>query len=273
MITGADNQAAQAKRTAPRFTSTETRQDFAQAARFLLLLDETADTFTFQTFDDDKARRESRRKNGQHDPLARILHGSLEHCWRGLCRLNDQGAGVYVTVNETNGTGRTAAHIIRARAVFEEQDTPNKPPADYPLEPHIEVESSPGKFHRYWLADGLTLGEYTSIQAGIAERYQGDPSAADGINRVMRLPGFYHQKKPDSPHLVTITHESGGKPYSAEQIRVAFPAAAGSDNNTGNREKPKNGFEHSPVLNELARRSHFIGANPGGGWDILCPVA
>ena len=161
MTTGADNQATQTKRTAPPFTATETRQDHEQTARFLLLLDETAENFTFQTFDDDKTRRDARRKNGQGDPLARVIHGGLENCWRVLCRLNDQGAGVYVTVNETDGTGRTVDHITRARAVFEEQDTPNKPPATYPLEPHIEVESSPGKFHRYWLADGLTLEEYT----------------------------------------------------------------------------------------------------------------
>ena len=87
----------------------------------------------------------------------------------------------------------------------------------------------------------------------------------------MRLPGFFHQKNPAQPHLVTITHESGGQTYSAEQIRGAFPPAAGSGNSTGKKEKPKNGFDHSPVLKELDRRGHFIGANPGGGWDILCP--
>ena len=133
------------------------------------------------------------------------------------------------------------------------------------------MKVSPGKWHRYWLADGLTLEEYTGIQAGIAERYEGDPSAADGVNRVMRLPGFFHQKNPAQPHLVTITHESGGQTYSAERIREAFPPAAGSDTGAGKKEKPKNGFDHSPVLIELDRRGHFIGANPGGGWDILCP--
>ena len=87
----------------------------------------------------------------------------------------------------------------------------------------------------------------------------------------MRLPGFFHQKNPAQPHLVTITHESGGQTYSAEQIRGAFPPATGSGNSAGKKEKPKNGFDHSPVLKELDRRGHFIGANPGGGWDILCP--
>jgi hypothetical protein len=132
MTTGADYH-AQARRNGPPFTATETRQDYEQSERFLLLLDETAESFTFQTFTDCKVQRETSRKNGQGDPLARVLHGSLEHCWRGLCRLNDQGAGVYVTVNETDGNGRTADHITRVRAVFEEQDTANKPPADYPL--------------------------------------------------------------------------------------------------------------------------------------------
>ena len=175
------------------------------------------------------------------------------------------------------GTGRKAENITRARAVFEEQDTPNKPPATYPLEPHIEIESSPGKFHRYWLADGLGLDEYTGIQAAIAEATDGDPSAADGVNRVMRLPGFYHQKNPAHPHLVTITREGAGLPYSAEQIRAAFPPVVGTRTNSKGKagafprwDKPKTGIEHSEVLKALDERGHLIGENKkAGGWDIL----
>jgi hypothetical protein len=266
---GTATSAADAPVTPPPVTSTETRQNHDQAVRFLLLLDKYAERFTFQTFTDCKARRNNGRKNRQGDPLARVLQGTLEQHWCELCKLNNRGAGVYVTVNETDGNGRTADNIIRVRAVFEEQDTPNKPPATYPLEPNLVVESSPGKFHRYWFVDGLDLGEWEGIQAGIAERYQGDPSAAEGVNRVMRLPGFFHNKNPAAPHLVTITRESGGQPYAAEDIRAAFPPPPNTD--AGEKEKPKLGIEHSDILKELNRRGHLRGANPGGGWVILCP--
>ena len=132
MTPRSDFHAEQAKRTAPPYTATKTRQDYDQAARFLLLLDEIAESFTFQTFTDCKTKRDNGRKNGQGDTLARVIHDSLENCWPVLCRLNNQGAGIYVTVNETDGNGRTADHIIRVRAVFEEQDTANKPPAVLP---------------------------------------------------------------------------------------------------------------------------------------------
>jgi hypothetical protein len=52
-----------------------------EAERFLGALDPTAIQFTFQTFDDDKARREARtaeaakRKKKIPDPFAKILHG------------------------------------------------------------------------------------------------------------------------------------------------------------------------------------------------------
>ena len=109
--------------------------DFDQAARFLTLLDETASRFTFQTFDDNKARK------APH--LARVLHGTLEEHWQELCQFSAAGAGVFVTVNETNGKGRKVADIVRVRAVFQECDRPGTP--EPPLQPHIVVESSPGK--------------------------------------------------------------------------------------------------------------------------------
>jgi hypothetical protein len=37
-------------------------------------------------------------------------------------RLNAGGAGVYVTVNQTNGKGRKATDIVRVRALFVDLD-------------------------------------------------------------------------------------------------------------------------------------------------------
>lgn len=169
--------------------------DRFEAERFLKALDHSAAEFTFQTFDDDKAR-----KNPQ---LACVLHGTLDKHWDTLCRLNDKGAGVFVTINETDGNGRKKENIIRVRAIWQEDDGEGKP---LPIEPHIVVESSPGKYHRYILVDGCPLDAFRGFQERMVESYGSDPNAAD-ISRVLRLPGFFHQKDRANPHMVRMVEE------------------------------------------------------------------
>src|SRR4029453_7398428 len=80
------------------------------AERFLAALDPTATSYTFQTFDDDAGRRDQN--------LTRILHGTLAGRWDLLASLNRRGAGIFVTVNATDGKGRSAENITRVRALF-----------------------------------------------------------------------------------------------------------------------------------------------------------
>ena len=54
-------------------------QDRQEANSFLQMLDPDAKFFTFQTFDDDKDRKDTR--------LSRVLHGSLEEHWDELVDL------------------------------------------------------------------------------------------------------------------------------------------------------------------------------------------
>src|SRR5262245_15130445 len=113
--------------------------DRAMAERFLAALDPGATRFTFQTFDDSKDRMDRR--------MARILHGSIDEHIDALARLNAAGAGVFVTVNETNFQGRAAANVVRVRALFVDLDgapLPVSGPA-----PHIVVETSPRRWHVY----------------------------------------------------------------------------------------------------------------------------
>ena len=91
--------------------------DFAEARAFLTDLDPTATFFTFQTFDDVK---------GRHDgSLTRVLHGPLDDAMAAtLADLNARGAGVFVTVNATDGKGRTKENILRLRSTWHDQDNP-----------------------------------------------------------------------------------------------------------------------------------------------------
>jgi hypothetical protein len=70
--------------------------------------------FTFQTFPDVEAE-DGRR-------LVRVLHGSLNQHFETLTALNVAGAGIYATVNQTDGKGRRAENITHIRAQFADLD-------------------------------------------------------------------------------------------------------------------------------------------------------
>lgn len=189
--------------------------DPSQAARFLQTLDPAAKSWTFQTFDDNKERGSKQ--------LAHVFHGSFDQHAATLEQLNRQGAGIFVTVNETDGKGRKRENIQRVRAVFADFDgtpLPNK----LPRQPHLVVQSSPGRWHVYWRIDGLPLDQFAPVQTALANGLGSDPSVCD-LSRVMRLPGFLHQK--GEPCLVQL-HTTGAVPvpYPSEWFLLPTTAAA-----------------------------------------------
>jgi hypothetical protein len=189
--------------------------DKAEAARFLSLLDLGATYFTFQTFDDNQKR--------DNKKLARIIHGTLDECWDRLVALNDRGAGIFVTINETDGKGRTTENIERIRALFEDLDgAPLDPVMQSEYKPHIAVESSPKRFHTYQLATGVGLDQFEGFQKALAEKFSGDD--VHDLPRVMRLPGFIHRK--GEPFLTRIVHTSDHAPYTAGDFESITPAAS-----------------------------------------------
>ncbi|WP_288433863.1 DNA-primase RepB domain-containing protein, partial [uncultured Deinococcus sp.] len=148
---------------------------------------ETAPRVTVQTF---KEAPEAKRPD-----LIQILHFDAseyeEHLPR-LQELNRAGAGIFVTVNETNGTGRKAKDVQTCRTQMLDLDgTPL--PTEWAVEPSIVVESSPAKYHVYWLLRDGDLARFTDIQEKLAGQYGGDPAVKD-VARVMRLPGTAHLK-------------------------------------------------------------------------------
>jgi hypothetical protein len=66
--------------------------------------------------------------------------------FKELLQLSAQGAGIFITVNETDEQGRKKENITRVRAVFQEDDDGFD--GAFPLEPSIVVETSPGHTQR-----------------------------------------------------------------------------------------------------------------------------
>jgi RepB DNA-primase from phage plasmid len=189
------------------------RKDLTSAVNFVALVSEPHEhegLTTFQTFDDGPNKRKD---------LARILHGSLEQHLKTLQALNDNGAGIYVMVNAGDGKGRTRANVIRVRAVFADFDGVALPDT-WMLAPHIIVESSPGKFHVYWLVCGVSLEDFPIFQKALAKHFGSDTAVSD-VCRVMRLPGFYHRK--GEAVMVRLLEHKTHPRYSLAELLEAMP--------------------------------------------------
>ena len=104
---------------------------------FLELLDPTTRKFTFQTYTD----RKSKRPKGV-DPLARVRRGTLDDLASELSELQNQGAGVFVTINATHGKRRRLEDFDRVRAVWVDLDK-GLPERPWPLEPSLIVKTVP----------------------------------------------------------------------------------------------------------------------------------
>lgn len=171
---------------------------------------------TYQTFSD--------IKRADMFKLAKIIHdvdGMSIGTKKQLEALNKSGAGVYLTVNETDGKGRSAENIVKVRACFADLDgAPLHPVWNY--DPSLVVETSPEKYHVYWLTDDdFPIDGFTQVQEAIALTFNSDAKVKD-LPRVLRVPGFYHNK--GNPFLTRVIHHSNVK-YSFAKLVEMFPPA------------------------------------------------
>lgn len=154
---------------------------------------------TFQTFPD----RAEDKDSDKRWKLTRVEHGTLAKMTRSLEYLNSQGAGIYVTVNETDGKGRKAENIVRVRCVFADLDGAPLAPVMDDM-PDLVIESSPGKYHAYFKIADCPPAGFKQLQQAIAEKYSSDHKVCD-LPRVMRVPGFWHLK--GEPFMTRIVYK------------------------------------------------------------------
>lgn len=190
--------------------------DVDTARRFIDLMAE-GEAITLQTFSDRRGR----------GGLAAIRHGMFDDHAAELVTLNDRGAGVFWMVNHGDGQGRTAANVTGVRALFVDLDgDPLAPVLAAPIEPHAIVESSPGRWHAYWLVDGCPLDQFSRWQKAMAARFNGDASVHD-LPRVMRLPGFVHHK--GAPFVSRLVELKAMQPYGLDELVGSLQLSAHAD--------------------------------------------
>lgn len=155
-----------------------------QARAFLKHLDANTKQFQFRTFDD-KPKRGSLTLIGN-------FSGSIKEHEQELFQRNANDAGVFVVINEG---GHKDGSITRVRAVFADTDGSPLEPIIQALEPHCVICTSPGKWHVYWMVnEEFPLDQFKPVQKAIAEKFKTDHTV-NNLSRVMRLPGFLHNKK------------------------------------------------------------------------------
>jgi RecA-family ATPase len=204
------------------------------AHTFLQYLDPDIDKFTFQTFtDSDKLKKtyQINPRTGQViDPLAKVLHGSLDEHWASLVDASRLGAGVFVTVNKTTLCGRrNRENIVGVRVYFADCDAVPTEKIDsgisaLGLVPHIGVQSSRGRYHSYWCVSDAPLTGFAETQKKLSALLGSDPQVCD-LPRVMRIPGFPHQKDGSSGELVRLIHTHEGDNYRDVDFQIALTNA------------------------------------------------
>lgn len=250
-------------------------KNYEMALQYLRNLDPRATEFTFQTFDDDKNRKSK--------SLARIFHGTLEAHYKTLCELNGKGAGIYVTVQQTDLNGRKKENIKALRTLYFEYDGGNGfKPSKIPFPPSQIVRTSPpDKYHLYYILDELqpisdmSVDQFNSAMAYMIDKGS-DPNAKD-ISRVLRLPGFINNKYPEKP-LVTLDSGRCNKHKWAEMID-AFKAPelelsaedidffeSSSEEPSFPAAKSKEPFEHALIASALSA------IDPGCEYDIWLKI-
>lgn len=240
--------------------------DLSIAQQFLNALDPSG-VFSFQTFDDDDKRKS--------ETLARVLHGTLDYHAATLSALNQQGAGVFVMVNQGDLKGRKKANVYRVRALFVDLDgAPLEPVLRCGMPPHIVVDSSTDRHHAYWLVSDCGLQDFKPLQRALAARFGADPSVND-LPRVMRLPGFYHCK--GEPTLTTLRSIGNRVPYTVAQVNHGLASAAQSANAAalGGIHVPPGPDEPCPEGQRNTRLASLVGRwiVEGKSFDELIAIA
>jgi hypothetical protein len=176
---------------------------------------------TIQTFADSP---EDRADVTQRKRLARVLHGDLSdsHFRAKLQRLHNDGAGLFITVNRTDGLGRRTDNIVAVIAATIDADL-RKPGVAETCNAFIHrsglthsliIESSDGNFHYYILLTDCTLAEYEAVQRMLHTRAGTD--ALHDLARVLRLAGAWHRKgEPFQSRIIEVNDVT----YTVAELR------------------------------------------------------
>jgi hypothetical protein len=123
--------------------------DFEAAEKFLARLDPEAQSFEFQTID-------QAAPDAKVHTLPQAFFDSFDKpaTRDALAEFNQNGAGIFVAFNLTDGQGRAKRNVLAIRALVLDLDSaPLDPVLKCKLKPHVIVETSPDRWQALWLVE------------------------------------------------------------------------------------------------------------------------
>ncbi len=188
-----------------------------EARAYLEILDPTEQHHVFQTFLDVRWSEATGSR--------RVIGTFADHADQLVDLNRQERLGVFVTMGRTNLKGRRVKDMVEPRAVWCDLDKGGLDALRrLPLPPSIVVETSPDKFHAIYTVQGLSWDQFDGIMRRMVFDWGCDPNAIDK-SRVLRLPGFLHQK--GQPFRSRLVRElMTGEAYSAEHLLDVFPPIA-----------------------------------------------
>lgn len=220
-----------------------------QAKKYLTLLDPNAEKFLFAAYDYRKIAK------------GKQVYSTFDSAKSKLLEFNKDVFCIYVTVNETNGPSRKKGDIKRARAIWVEDDEQrSKPREDWQLKPSLIVESSPNKYHYYWLTSTTKLDEWDAVMATMVNVHGCDNKAKD-LARVLRLPGFNHRKDLTKPFECKLLDDNGHV-YKWFEIKAVFPPYESGKEKEPEKAKsnPPGKYSESDAIKDLISSKNYHGS-------------
>lgn len=218
-----------------------TKPNWQEAQRFAGLIARKPNPIVCIQVFDDKAK---------DDFLGEHRHGHLSDktMQKWIIVKAKSGCGIYFTINETDGLGRSRAHMKKARALAVDLD--KKPlPKRFPLSPDIITQSSPGRHWLFWIIEPTDdLNAWSDCQARLAAYYGGDPKIIDPP-RVCRLPGFDHQKA--EPFRSRIIDANEFEIHTLQEVADAHQCdynAPAPRSDEGRSDEPEGGWDSDDDL-------------------------
>ena len=196
---------------------------------FLRVLDPNSDaSYHIEAYTDVPKGTEKPKPDPLGQQLAGLTLEDITDLIPELDRLNNQGAGIFTTVNRCVGR-RSKDNVTKLRAVHADVDAATDHQRRTLLEsipPSIIVTSSePTKLHLYWLLNEAATYEKDAVSRlnrVLAYDYGADKAATD-ITRILRLPGFKHMKYRHRGKTPVVTASYNNCAYSLAKVQAAFP--------------------------------------------------
>lgn len=127
---------------------------------------------------------------------------------------------VYCTTTLFSEKKRISENATEGKVVYTDADTCS--PSNFRLQPSITVETSPNRWHAYWMLDSLhTVQEVSQVsrKIGIAHKHQGCDTSGWIPTKLLRVPGTMNLKYP-VPFRVMAT--VSGDLYSLDEINKKY---------------------------------------------------